>query len=75
MKIKDITLTQEKIKLKTPFITALREVHFAEFIRVKVMCDDGSFAYGEAPATKAITGETLQSISKAIEELRSSLLG
>ena len=75
MKIKDITLTQEKIKLKTPFITALREVHFAEFIRVKVMCDDGSFAYGEAPATKAITGETLQSIFQAIEELHSTLLG
>jgi L-alanine-DL-glutamate epimerase-like enolase superfamily enzyme len=74
MKIKDITLTQEKIRLKTPFITALREVHYAEFIRVKVVCDDGSFAYGEAPATKAITGETLESISSAVEALRSSLV-
>ena len=69
MKIQSITQTKERIKLKVPFITALREVHFAEFIRVKVLCEDGIFAYGEAPATKAITGETLESISEAIEQL------
>jgi L-alanine-DL-glutamate epimerase-like enolase superfamily enzyme len=75
MKIADIALTQEKIKLKVPFITALREVHFAEFIRIKVICDDGSFAYGEAPATKAITGETLSTITQSIQELRPLLSG
>ena len=75
MKIQKIELTQEKIKLKVPFVTALREVHFAEFIRVKVLCNDGSFAYGEAPATKAITGETLESISENIERIKEKFCG
>jgi len=66
MKIQNISLTQEKIALKTPFITALREVKDVEFIRVKITCDDGTFAYGEAPATKAVTGETLESIGENI---------
>ncbi|MBA1432218.1 MAG: hypothetical protein FAF04_01170 [Epsilonproteobacteria bacterium] len=66
MKIQNISLTQEKIALKTPFITALREVKDVAFIRVKVLCDDGSFAYGEAPAAKAVTGETLESIKENI---------
>jgi len=70
MKIANITLTQEKIALKTPFITALREVKDVEFIRVKVLCDDGSFAYGEAPATKAVTGETLESIHENIFSIK-----
>jgi L-alanine-DL-glutamate epimerase-like enolase superfamily enzyme len=74
MKIEEITLTQEKIPLKTPFITALREVKDVEFIRVKIICSDGVFAYGEAPATKAVTGETLESIERDIESLKSSLL-
>ena len=75
MKIDSISLTQEQIKLKKPFVTALREVHFAEFIRVKIVCENGVFAYGEAPATKAITGETLESISKSITQFSSLLIG
>jgi len=59
----------EKIPLKTPFITALREVKDVEFIRVKIICSDGVFAYGEAPATKAITGEDLKSITLCIEKV------
>ena len=74
MKIASITLTQEKIALKTPFITALREVKDVEFIRVKILCSDGSFAYGEAPATKAVTGETLQSIEEDIRSIKELLL-
>ena len=75
MKIRDITLTREKIKLKTPFKTALREVDSAEFIRVKVFCEDGSFAYGEAPATEAITGETLASIEENIKAVSGLFYG
>ena len=74
MKIASITLTQEKIPLKRPFITALREVKDVEFIRVKILCSDGSFAYGEAPATKAVTGETLQSIEEDIRSIKELLL-
>ncbi|QOP45085.1 dipeptide epimerase [Sulfurimonas paralvinellae] len=75
MKIEEISLTQEKIPLKTPFITALREVKDVEFIRVKILCDNGAFAYGEAPATKAVTGETLESIKQNITQLQNLLIG
>ena len=74
MKIASITLTQEKIPLKRPFITALREVKDVEFIRVKILCSDGSFVYGEAPATKAVTGETLKSIKEDITNIKALLL-
>ena len=74
MNIAAITLTQEKIALKTPFVTALREVRDVEFIRVKILCDDGSFAYGEAPATKAVTGETLESIRENILAVKEFLI-
>ncbi|WP_428739872.1 dipeptide epimerase [Sulfurimonas sp.] len=75
MKIKSVTITEEKILLKTPFITALRSVENVEFIRVKIKFDDGSIFYGEAPATKAVTGEDLESISQNIQELTPQLLG
>ena len=70
MKIKNITFQEIHIPLKTPFITALREVKNVVFIRVSVLCDDGSLRFGEAPATKAITGETIESIKKSIEQIK-----
>lgn len=75
MKIASITTTREAIPLKIPFITALRTVHDAEFIRAKIIFEDGSKSFGEAPATKAITGEDLDSIERNIDEVTSSLLG
>lgn len=75
MKIKNITLQEIHIPLKTPFITALREVKNVAFIRVSVLCDDGSVSYGEAPATKAITGETIETIQESIELIKDSFYG
>ncbi len=75
MKIVSITTTRESIPLKTPFVTALRTVYDAEFIRVKIVFDGGSESFGEAPATKAITGEDLESIEQNIKELAPALLG
>lgn len=75
MKIKEITYTLEKIPLKTPFKTALRTVNDVEFVRLRVLCDDGNISYGEAPATKAITGEDLESLSDAIDKNGAKFLG
>ena len=75
MNINNIIITEEKIPLKTPFVTALRSVENVEFIRVKIEFEDGSIRYGEAPATKAVTGEDLESISRNIQELTPQLLG
>ncbi|MFT5662407.1 MAG: L-alanine-DL-glutamate epimerase-like enolase superfamily enzyme [Sulfurimonas sp.] len=75
MKIKSIETQLKTIPLKTPFITALRRVENVEFVRVHVACDNGFEAIGEAPATKAITGEGLEDILSSIESVKLSLIG
>ncbi|MCW9026309.1 MAG: dipeptide epimerase, partial [Thiovulaceae bacterium] len=75
MKIKNITTTIEKIPLKTPFITALRRVDNVEFVRVKIQLHSGNISFGEAPATKAITGEDLDLILNSIDSYKASLIG
>jgi len=75
MHITDIITSVEKIPLKTPFITALRRVENVEFIRVKIFYSNGEFTYGEAPATKAITGETLETIENSIKEITPCFIG
>lgn len=75
MKILSIEHSIEKIALKTPFKTALRTARDVEFVRVCVCCVDGSFAYGEAPATKAITGEGLEEIVASLEKVAGLFVG
>lgn len=75
MKIADITTEVKSIALKTPFITALRRVDAVEFVRVTVVCDDGSVALGEAPATKAVTGEDIYSILSGVAFIKEELIG
>jgi len=68
MIITKITLSHHKIPLKHPFVTALRRVETVEFLRVHIYTDSGEIGIGEAPPTKAITGETIESIKQAIEQ-------
>ena len=75
MKIKSIKTNLESIALKTPFVTALRRVENVEFVRVEVRCENGLFAQGEAPATKAITGEDLDTITDSIAKVKTRLYG
>jgi L-alanine-DL-glutamate epimerase-like enolase superfamily enzyme len=75
MKIKSIETTKEKIALKTPFITSLRRVENVEFIRVKIVCQNATVSFGEAPATKAITGEDLISIQNSIDKHKKKFVG
>ena len=74
MTILSIKTEIKHIPLKTPFITALRRVENVEFVRVEVVCDNDFFAFGEAPATKAITGEDLETIENSIAYIRFYLL-
>ena len=74
MKIKNITTEVIHIPLKTPFITALRRVENIEFVRVKLECINGFIAYGEAPATMAITGEDIPIILNSISFIKNDLL-
>jgi L-alanine-DL-glutamate epimerase-like enolase superfamily enzyme len=66
MKITGARITRDRIPLATPFVTALRRVDHAEFIVLELQTDRGLHALGSAPATKAITGETLESIECAL---------
>ena len=74
MQIQSIQTELQYIPLETPFVTALRRVENVEFVRVKVVCDNGFVAFGEAPATMAITGEDLAIIESSIEYISFYLL-
>lgn len=73
MKIVSIETEVKKIPLKTPFITALRRVENVEFVRVTLACANGLVGIGEAPATKAITGEGIEEILESIISAKSVL--
>ena len=74
MKIISIKNEVKLIPLKTPFITALRRVENVEFVRVTLVCENGFVAIGEAPATKAITGEGIEEILESISKIKDSLI-
>ncbi len=74
MKIVNIETELKYIPLKTPFITALRRVDTIELVRVSIFCDNDSIAYGEAPATMAVTGEDIDSILLSINSMKSDLI-
>ena len=69
MRITAITLEIEKIPLRTPFITALRRVDDVENVRIAIHTDTPNIGYGAAPATRAITGEDLKTISQTIKKV------
>lgn len=58
----------EKIPLRTPFITALRRVEHVENLKITIHTNTPNIGHGAAPATKAITGEDLSSITKSIKK-------
>ncbi len=73
MTIINIQTEIKEIPLKSPFITALRRVENVEFVRVTLTCDNGDKGIGEAPATKAITGEGIEEILESIESVKGAL--
>lgn len=66
MKINSIETGYISIPLITPFKTALRTVSSVNDLIVKIVADDGTVGYGEAPPTAVITGDTKESIEAAI---------
>ncbi len=75
MKITDIKTEVERIELKTPFKTALRTATHVEFVMVFVETDGGYLGIGEAPATKAITGEGIEDILCSIQSVQELFFG
>ena len=76
MKIKAIQVGSISLPLVRPFKTALRTVEAVNDIVVRVIADDGSVGYGEAPPTAVITGDTTGSILCAVRDfIRPALMG
>lgn len=69
MIIQHIETTTVAVPLTKPFKTALRTVHTAESVFVKILSDNGLAGYGEAPPTHVITGDSIGSIRHAIEKV------
>ena len=76
MKIIDVKLQYISVPLKRPFKTALRTVNSVEDVIVKVITDSGNIGYGEAPPTAVITGDTVGSITSAINDvIKKAIIG
>ncbi len=76
MKIQKITAQLNRVPLKTPFKTALRTATAVEEVTVRIHTACGRVGWGAAPATAAITGETVASIQQAVQgPIQSALLG
>ncbi|MGG1245909.1 L-Ala-D/L-Glu epimerase [Bacillus spizizenii] len=76
MKITRIETNRIAVPLTKPFRTALRTVHTAESVIVRITYDSGAIGWGEAPPTIVITGDSMDSIECAIHDvLKPALLG
>ena len=75
MKITDIKTQLITIPLTRTFKTALRSVDTLENILVTIETDSALVGYGSAAPTAVITGETVGSISAAIEHIRNIITG
>ncbi|SFL67787.1 L-alanine-DL-glutamate epimerase [Paenibacillus sp. 1_12] len=75
MRIAEIETRRLAVALKKPFKTALRTVHIAESVVVRIRCNNGLEGIGEAPPTMAITGESLESIEAFIQIIKPVLIG
>jgi len=75
VKIKKYEIGIINIKLNKPFITALRRVDSVESIILTVETDNGIIGYGSSTETKAITGDTKESIISSIKIILDKLEG
>jgi len=68
-KIINIETSVIKIPLKRTFTTAVRSTNHIDTIIVKLTLDNGTVGIGAAPATTAITGDTISGMGFIINEL------
>jgi len=67
MRILRAQLEVVNLALRVPFRTALRSTNRVTDIRVTLLTDEGIVGFGSASPTPAITGETTESITSAIQ--------
>ena len=74
MTISDISIGFLQIPLIKPFKTALRSAYTLDVILVKIRTKSGIIGYGETAPTKAVTGESKESIVKTLNYIKSKLI-
>jgi len=75
MLITNITVKVIKIPLLKPFITSLRSVYELESIVLKIETYSGLAGYGETAPTFAVTGDSKESIIKALHVIKLNIIG
>ncbi|HHT0594903.1 TPA: dipeptide epimerase [Legionella anisa] len=69
MKITEVHIAQLTIPLIRPFITAVRRTECVDDVVIMIKTDSGTVGYGSAASTPAITGDSTESIIKAIKNI------
>ena len=69
MNIKKILIGQLNLPLTRPFITAVRRTDCVDDVIVMIETDNGKIGYGSAASTPAITGDTSETIIRAIKDI------
>ncbi|AWN74850.1 dipeptide epimerase [Legionella anisa] len=69
MKITEVHIAQLTIPLIRPFITAVRRTECVDDVVIMIKTDRGTVGYGSAASTPAITGDSTESIIKAIKNI------
>ena len=64
----DFTLGRHEVILREPFITALRSVENYPVITYRISDESGAYGVGEAVATPAIIGDSLEEIEHDLKE-------
>ncbi|QLE79902.1 dipeptide epimerase [Francisella sp. Scap27] len=68
-KITDVETSIIKTPLKRTFTTAVRSTNHIDSLVLRITTDDGLVGFGVAPATTAITGDTLAGMQYIVKEL------
>jgi len=67
--IRSIETIAVAVPLTKPFKTAIRTVSTAHAVYVKITCEDGAVGWGEATPAHVITGDSIGSITYALEKV------
>ncbi|OMP66826.1 dipeptide epimerase [Domibacillus epiphyticus] len=69
MKITRVEVKKRRLKLKKPFVTALRAVNDIEIVMMRIELENGMFGIGTASPAAVITGETIQSMESIVKNI------
>ena len=75
MKITDIKWEKLQIELDKPFVIATGVSTHANTMIIKVETDEGIVGYGESYPSRAVTGETIDTVAAVLPLFRDALMG